>query len=302
MMRRVALLTVALLLCTAQASPPGLPPGVFTGRGALDGAGGAPPAYSGPGDVVSSALMWWGLRAYSAATKGNVAINVCNVADVACADLSTDATSGALTISTIGGSSCAIVSCTIKTLYDQTGNGYDLTQATIANRPVLTINCIGSLPCMTGNGTSTAIANTTNLGGVTPITHSVVAERTGNTSADNTIISSNGGLIQGLFDNTADNVEIYQGGTLPTAPATDNAFHALQYVYNSASSVISVDGSATNVDTGVSNVAATNQSMFSVTAANFCACKITEAGLWGSAFDGTQQSNMSSNQHSYWGF
>ena len=35
--------------------------------------------YTGPGDIVSGAKVWYGLRAYNAADRGNKLVNVCNV-------------------------------------------------------------------------------------------------------------------------------------------------------------------------------------------------------------------------------
>jgi len=37
-------------------------------------------AYVGPGDIINPAgTAWWGLRAFSAAKRGNAAVNVCNI-------------------------------------------------------------------------------------------------------------------------------------------------------------------------------------------------------------------------------
>jgi hypothetical protein len=90
------------------------PPGTFNNRAALDAAGGGATNCSPtpcPGDVVSSATVWYGLRAYSLAKAGNAAVNACisNVSST-CADFSTDPTSGNLVFnssSTISGNACA---------------------------------------------------------------------------------------------------------------------------------------------------------------------------------------------------
>ena len=95
--------------------------------------------YQGPGNIVSGAFAAWSLRAYNSAALGKKVINVCNVGDVACADLSSDPTTGKLVISTIGGSSCSVITCTVKTINDQSGGGYNMTQATIASRFVTSL-------------------------------------------------------------------------------------------------------------------------------------------------------------------
>jgi hypothetical protein len=109
--------------------------------------------YVGPGDVAGagSALAWWGLRAYTAATCGAKLLNVCNSTggvDVGCGDLSSSTTTGALVSGTIGGITCPGVNCTVKTAYDLTGGGNctgscDASKALIASCAGLT-----SRPCM----------------------------------------------------------------------------------------------------------------------------------------------------------
>jgi hypothetical protein len=53
-------------------------------------------SYTGPGDVVSGAKAWYGLRAYSAATAGTKAIRLCDHLGANCADISTSASTGKL--------------------------------------------------------------------------------------------------------------------------------------------------------------------------------------------------------------
>jgi hypothetical protein len=38
------------------------------------GQAGTPSSCQGPGDVASGAIVWYGLRAYSAATRGNIPV------------------------------------------------------------------------------------------------------------------------------------------------------------------------------------------------------------------------------------
>ena len=132
----------------------------------------APPAaYAGPGDVVSGAKMWWGLRAYSLATAGTKAANICNASDANCADVNTLA-NGDFDVATATGSPLnwggAGGTCTIKTLYDQTtGNNCtaatcNLTQTIIGFRPTLAFNCIGTKPCMTFTSASSNRMNGAN--------------------------------------------------------------------------------------------------------------------------------------------
>ena len=119
-----------------------------THAGGAAGAARSTPAFVGAGDIRSFAVWWSNSRAYSLATRGNPLINVCNStggADVGCADMVTDATTGVLTPATISGISCPGANCTVKTYYDQTGGGNSCTQATVANRNALTASRFGSI-------------------------------------------------------------------------------------------------------------------------------------------------------------
>lgn len=259
--------------------------------------------FSGPGDIVSGATAWYGLRAYSAADKGNRLLNVCNVADVACADLSSDATTGALVISTIGGSSCSVVACTIKTMYDRSGSGLDVTNTTIAQRPVLTLNCINTtLPCATFSGGQGLSVTFTALS--QPITISTVAVRT-STTVENDVYSSGGGggSVSAFFSGA--NLWGGYAGSTPTKAATDGNWHSLLNVYNGASGVINVNGSSSTANWGANTIPNATASIGSfgpgAGSGRNLNGKITEVGLWPSGFSAGDQTSMCHNQYTYWG-
>jgi hypothetical protein len=81
-----ALLWIALVSATIaqQGTVLGFPPGVFSARNVP-----APVTYTGPGDLVSGATVWYGLRGYNAAyaTGSNNAVNVRRVSDNATQDI-----------------------------------------------------------------------------------------------------------------------------------------------------------------------------------------------------------------------
>lgn len=251
-------------------------------------------AYSGPGDVVASAAAWYGLRAYSTADRGNRLMNVCNVADVACADLSSDATTGALVISTIGGSSCSIVTCTIKTMYDRSGNSYDVTQATIAQRPSLIASCVNSLPCARFNAANPFLTNTGTASFNQVLTISTVDARKGATSTV-TVVFAMGGQV--VFHVGANTLGLFSAGTT-TVTANDSVWHATQGVFNGASSVINVDGTGTTVNPGSGGGTTIVQIGDAVRTINF---DFTEGGMWASSFSAGNRTSMCQNQQAYWG-
>lgn len=280
------------------------------------GAGGAfvssgPPPFSGLLDIAAcgSNCVYWGTRAASVADKGNRLMNVCNVADVVCADLSSDATTGALVIGTIGGSSCSVVACTVKTIYDRGSGTFcntfstpcDLTQSTIANRPTLVVNCGGTgLPCLACSGTQTLV-NSTVTNFTQPNSVSSVAERTGGTSAYSDVLGSFGGSFQFLFDTNPNQFILYAGSLSSAVAANDNTVHAIQGLYNGASSVLRVDGTSSSVSPGLSVV----QTDFTLCAANSSVANpltgnFFELAMWGGLDVSSNFAAFYANQKVYW--
>lgn len=265
---------------------------------AISGGGGG---YTGPGDVVASATAWYGFRAYNSADRGNRLLNVCNVADAACADLSSDASTGALVISTIGGSSCAVVTCTIKTAYDRSGNTRDATQATIGARPTLTVSCVNGLPCAACSAAaSQTLVATAATSIAQPWTVSAVANH-GDTVNQRWVMAKSGTWAVGW--GTADPAAgMYAGvGITDGSNAADGSWHALQYVANGAASVVNVNDTKTTVSPGT-NTLSNNYGICSDGAGGgFITATITEAGIWPSGFSSANQTAMCHNQFAYWG-
>src|SRR5215472_2788662 len=70
------------------------------------GSGATTAVFKGEGDIVPGALAFWGLQAYTQATRGNKLINACHStagADDGCADLHSDATTGKLVPAVVDG-------------------------------------------------------------------------------------------------------------------------------------------------------------------------------------------------------
>ncbi|WP_027517873.1 hypothetical protein [Bradyrhizobium sp. WSM1417] len=286
-----------LMLCSGAAAQVGQMPNIAQLQPASA-------AYAGPGDVVASASGWWGFRAYSAAKKGTKAINVCNVSDVACADMNTDAITGALVITLVGGSDCSSVTCTIKTVYDQSGGtncsaaACDLTNSTIANRPTLQTNCANGQPCAVCNGASSQkLANTSAPTLAQPISGAYVGARTGTfTTGGGLLSSASTGLIAGFAPST-NTFRIFNGTSLP-ATASDSTVHSFQTVSNNTSSVVVVDGSATSGTSSTGGIA-TNLDICNSNG-SFLTGQWMEAGFWTVAFTSTQYGNLRLNQKGFW--
>lgn len=189
----------------------------------------------------------------------------------------------------------------ITTRYDQTGNGNNFVQATAANQAILLpTGSPNGLPRVTYSGNQWEL-----MGGLSapePFTISSVAITTDST---NTPIFgfSNQFNIQFRF-NGSNTFYIYDAGLFISATCVDGSWHALQGVYNGGSSIANVDG------TGTSGTLTGNAlgSSFSIGAAFTTVPvvplngSINEFGIWPVAFSAGNNTAMSANQHTYWGF
>lgn len=270
------------------------------GRGAMSGAavtGTAPPAsYVGPGDLVSGATAWYGLRAYKAsyATGSNPAITIRRASDSTTATINILAT-GNLDVATAT-AFCASTTCFVTQAFDQTGNGNNATQATAANQPQLSFSCAGSLPCMAFNGAQGLSAASFTL--AQPTSMSAVAMRSSsNTTTEQYIIGEPGTPYSQLsFENIANTAYIYSYNSKLTVSAADGVTHALQGVLVAgASQSINIDGTLTTGSGGAGTPMSGLLTIGGGTAAPLYG-NIEEAGIWPSAFTPTQQTAVCHNQ------
>lgn len=260
-------------------------------------------AYVGPGDVVSGAVAWWGLRAYSAATAGTKAANLCHLTPgVVCADINTLA-NGNFDVSTAvtGPLNCGVVTCWVSKLYDQSGanscsgSPCDVNAGTA--HPTLATNVIGSLPSMQSAADADNFT-TASLTQAQPFTISFVYESTG--TADSGILSS-GGLQIRPNQSGAGTGTIYAGNTSFTVAMTNSAFHAGQVVFNGASSSINLDGSTSTGSPGTNGFSGA-VILFSISGSQVLTGYISEVGIWSGSLTSGQQTSLNDNQHTYWGF
>lgn len=267
--------------------------------------GSVAPGYAGPGNVVSGAIIWCGLRAYSVSTIGANAIRLRRDSDNTEQDFVTVA-GGGLDLAGITSFKGA-ANLFITKLYDQIGTNH-FTQATAGFQPSFTLNGLGSLPIATF-----VRANVSNFQGTSgivqaqPLTASMVMERLSVPVSNQNTWDQNGApFIGAAFTTSANQYQMYiSGGTNLNATATDNVFHAFQMVYNGASSDNNVDGTPTTgnigASTGLNNASPLVLGQFDNSGDAFDGI-LQEFGIWGSAFSSSQSSMMSSNQHAYWGF
>jgi hypothetical protein len=257
-----------------------------------------PPSYQGPGDVVAGAKGWWGLRCYNAAYAGNVA-DVYAPSD-ASHTLITCSAGGTLNETLQALATTCAVSCTVKTLYDQSGNGHDAVNAAPTLRPALVLSCLGSKYCMAFVKATSQSLIATAVGATNqPWTFSSVANRTGSTTSFQGSVSDQVGGFGLQFGNAVNTILTYAGGTgASESGIADNAWHAIQSIGNGVSSVIDGDGTAT---TGNSNSGSLGANIVVGAGLATLDGRMTEAGLWGSGFTSGNRSAMCHNQFTYWG-
>jgi hypothetical protein len=298
----IALAVTVGAAATASAQVGGL---MFPGPGPGHSAGAG---YQGPGDVVASPKVYWGLRCITAAYAGNVA-DVYAPAD-ASHTLLTCSAGGTINETLQSLATTCAVSCTVKTLYDQTlSNGCfgltcDIANATEANRPTLILNCTAhNKPCMQFTLASSQVLNlinsqiSPNLAISTGYEYSLYVQRTGSFTTQQNIVDSAGSCDFG-FSSSANTVFEF-GGSQPTASMTDSAFHTAQIACKggatNAEMFIDTTSNPVNIGTGT-DLAAVHISG----ATQFATMKITEVGIWPALFTGPNKTQMNTNQTGYW--
>jgi hypothetical protein len=182
--------------------------------------------------------------------------------------------------------------------YDQSGNSNHASQATTTKQPQLLPTCIGSLPCMFFSTSAGQYLTAGSLSVSSPWTVSSVAYRNNVSGNLEQIICSNSTGYCAGYASTANLSEV-AATTQFTATASDNAWHALQYVSGS-SAVINVDGTETTGNSGTNNMSSTLVFGGETVGTRTMHGYVTEAGVW-SGFNSTQRGNMCHNQYIYWG-
>ncbi len=279
-------------------------------------------SYSGPGDIVSSATVFYSCaRVYNLA-DASTSTNLCDLVDsgsptvVICTlrgttagtvDLAGTYCTGSVTPATKCAAATGAV-CQISKAYNQVNPGtLDALQSNALIQPRLKFSALNSLPSMNffdGNRfleTSGTVASMSE-----PITWSYVAKRVSNTGNFTAVldigVAGAGNEAEAGFNNTVNTWYLYDGNSIPTASATDSAFHSNQGVFNNAGGTSSfyIDGSATTASLGGA-VTITSGHIWvgaNVASAAIITGEVMEAGLWNLDFTvSSRRNNMDTNQH-----
>jgi hypothetical protein len=206
------------------------------------------PAFTGSGDVKSGAYAYWSpAYAYNAAYAAALG-NMMDVVDQAGANqLTVKATSsGLVDLAAINTWKAAnsVTTIKVKKLYDQTGNGRDVSQATLANMPTLLLShpSLGSaaIPVLDFVlASSQALVSAATGLSTSTGTFSTISRQSHYQSG------SFGGIIQAAANGVAHTfnggITMFAGST-PNTAAYDETFLASQCVFNGASSFACVNG------------------------------------------------------------
>ncbi len=268
------------------------------------GKAGTPVTYTGPGDVITSnPAAFWALRAYTSATRGNPLAYVCDAGDAHCIEMLSDLITGAAVIPT-SNPDCTSSGCTAKILHDLTGltlcgGPCDLTQSTEADRYTLTVNALNGHPVLTSSSATTFMVSPVLGSTVTqPYSATVVTERTGGFTSFNVVARSITGSPDLGFSNSTNTFYIFAGGTV-SATAADSTFHAVQALYNGASSSLVIDGSATSGNVSTDSLSSGNAFYLGNTSVALVGAT-AEVGWW-SADKSANFAGLKANQSSYYG-
>jgi Concanavalin A-like lectin/glucanases superfamily len=274
-------------------------------------------AYVGPGDIVSGALGWWGLRAYKNSLIGTKAIRLRRNGDNAESDFNTVAgggldLAGIATFIAGGGSNAQFVS----RLYDQSGNGNDMTQSTAANQPNFGLNIIGSLPGVFYTFSAATILNSTlAIGNSLPLSWFAVSN-----PSNFGVNGTRGGPLFGYSSNTGGYELRWYVGTTP-ANALDFLQQSVADLGNSATTRtastwyttdVTYDGTTANFyvngasDGTVTITNSASSAPVSIGGANATAegldGYLNESGIWGSVINSANNTALGLNARNYWGF
>jgi lysophospholipase L1-like esterase len=266
--------------------------------------------FIGSGDIKAGAFASWSVaRAYSAAyaASGGPAMNLVDQAGANPITINVLAT-GKVDVASINAwvSAHSVTTIKVAQLFDQSGNGHHVSQATLANMPTLLLAHPGlgnnlSLPTMDFTGTQTLVSAATGLSSATG-TFSYIARA----NILGLFSGSFGGVIQaGTFgpafsSNNSGNGMTLFGGSVPTTPSLADNFHATQAVFNGASSFAVVDGL---VNPAVNPGGGTLGSPFTIGQINNAfplTGDISEIRFDASVWTTTDAANEYANQKAFW--
>lgn len=262
--------------------------------------------FQGPGDIASGAIAF-----YSCGRAYNAAYAIANGAACDIVDTATGLASCTIPIDDDGFANlldvvcptaapvvnvvtfCTVthVGCSVSKMYDQTGTGNHVVQATLANMPRLTFSAQNGLPCPAGtNNAAVALISAGNISPALPVTFTSVFDITGSFTTNQRLWAA--GAQQ--RHSTTNTLATSNGTSVPLTVA-DSAFHAALSVFSATAPLIAVDSSA-NTSTSTTGTNAINNLVtfmnFSTPTTGLLAGFECEMGIWPADLNSSYQAML----------
>lgn len=265
----------------------------------------APAVYLGPGNIsgLGSPTVWGGLRGFNTADVANAA-NVCLPSDTVCADL-TLSSGNVVVPGSLSTCNITTVICTMKTIYDKSGNGLDIAMATEATRPTFR-------PAMASNGCPTTAkpcmkwalgqlmkTNSTSVGLTQPYSVAFAVSSYG--SSRYWAVPGGTNLI--VDRDTTNSIRLNFGSAV-TATMSDNTYHSAVTIGNGAAGNACIDSTSNVLNAGTANGF---NAFFYGDHSFFSGSEMysMEIGVWPIAFTvsgGGQCAQIDAQMRTYWGY
>lgn len=265
-------------------------------------------SYTGPGDSFAYTGWYSCTRGYSGAYASpgtNTACNVSRASDSHACDLliANSGNIGNTVNCGTGGdngqsasSFCNATTCSVVKMYDQSGNAH-LQTFVAAHLGTLTFNCQSlTVPCVTYAGSQFSNESTTNS---LPTTLTVVSARNSNFTTTQIMFGIQAGEFG--YQNSANTVFLFGGGSAGNVTASDSTLHAFNVLSNSTSSIINVDGTETATTTSAGTPSNTIEIAAAVNNTSPLFGVVFEAGYFVGTSTLTQRNNVCHNQRLYYG-
>lgn len=295
--------------------------------GAGKGAPGAPAAtFAGPGDVsgFGTGFAWYSTaRAFSATfAAGTTAIAdivdsatglatcTMKIAATGFADLTSvvcptaSPTVNVVTWCTITN----VAGCSITKIYDQTGNGRHLTNSTLAQMPLLTLNILNGLPVITCNNTGPTVMASAAVTQAQALTVTTVYIRTANPTNVTQIIGPGSVSVMTAGPNNVANQAAINAGSnvsISTGVNADNSWNSLSGMFNNTLSAYNINGADTaGVSAGAGGFSSDTIRLCRSSTGNGVSFdgRVAESGIWALNSNATQRNSMYANQHGSSGY
>ena len=263
-------------------------------------------SYQGPGDVVSGAVVFCGLRSYTSSGAGAGAA-IIDVMDSSGANITTinAVSSGGLDTTALSNYITAHGAAYVSKLYDQTGNGkHMLGFSGPSNKVQVTLGGPGSYPTMVfvrANSQSLTTGGAVLTTQAQPFTMTAASDRTGDFTSYCPVFGDTTGAHGVGYGNNNNLWNIFFGTNQTPSGATDSTWIGSVSVVNGSSTTYSLNGTTGSTDVGSVGISSDILNI-GTWGGSYMSGNIGEVGLWATAFSSTQASNMVSNIRTYWGF